>query len=81
MAGRTGTEIMIEKLIKMLGIDPAIILGHVAILRKSAENASGDLALIRRDQLRIMEKLGIDIHEQQDSADRTIGLNGSHPVS
>jgi hypothetical protein len=77
MAGRTGTEIMIEKLIKMVGIDPAIVLAHVAMIRKSAENASGDLALIRRDQLRIMEKLGIDEHEQNDRADEPrIPING-----
>lgn len=63
MAGRTGTEILIEKLIKMLGIDPQIILSQVAKIRNSAENASGDLAAIRRDQVRIMQHLGIEVED------------------
>lgn len=58
---RTGSEILIEKLIKMLGLDPQLIIGKVDEIRKSVSNASGDIAAIRRDQLRIMGHLGIGI--------------------
>lgn len=57
---RTGTEILIEKLIRMLGLDPAVIIGKVEDIRKSVSTASGDIAAIRRDQLRIMSHLGIE---------------------
>ena len=56
---RTGTEILVEKLIKMLGIDPQLILGKVDEIRKSVSNAAGDIAAIRRDQLRIMAHLNV----------------------
>jgi hypothetical protein len=55
----TGTEIMISKFIKMLGLDPDLIMQKVDEIKKSVSNASGDIAAIRRDQLLIMEKLGI----------------------
>lgn len=67
---RTGIEIMAEKLIKMVGLDPQLILTHIDNIRKSVFNASGDIAAIRRDQLRIMQHLGIESHDGTGTDDR-----------
>ena len=78
MAGRTGMEIMIEKVIRMIGLDPNLVMTKVDDIRKSVSNASGDLATIRRDQLRIMQHLGIESDEQQAEPrnDERRALNG-----
>jgi len=78
MAGRTGMEIMIEKVIRMIGLDPNLVLSKVDEIRKSVSNAAGDLATIRRDQLRIMQHLGIENDEQPSNQqpDERRALNG-----
>jgi hypothetical protein len=67
---RTGIEIMAEKLIKMVGLDPQLILSHIDNIRKSVFNASGDIATIRRDQLQIMQHLGIEPHDGSGTDER-----------
>lgn len=62
-----GMEMMIKSLIKMLGLDPELIMSAIEQIRGSVLNASGDIAIIRRDQLRIMEKLGIPLTEELDN--------------
>lgn len=71
---RTGTEIMIEKLIRMLGLDPQVIIAKVEEIRKSVSNASGDIAALRRDQLLIMSHLGIT--PEQENGHETGERNG-----
>ena len=72
---RTGTEILIEKLIKMLGLDPQLILSHIDGIRKSVSNASGDIAALRRDQIKIMQHLGIE----QDAGPERERIEGPRP--
>lgn len=77
MAGRTGMEIMIEKVIRMIGLDPQLVMKKVDEIRGSVNNAAGDLATIRRDQLRIMQHLGIEPDGQStEPRDEQPRLNG-----
>lgn len=73
---RTGTEIMIEKLIRMLGLDPQVIIAKVEEIRKSVSNASGDIAALRRDQLLIMSHLGITTSEKENAETGSGERNG-----
>lgn len=76
---RTGTEILIEKLIKMLGLDPQLILSHIDGIRKSVSNASGDIAALRRDQVKIMQHLGIEPDGQRPDEAEQIAGPGTRP--
>jgi hypothetical protein len=54
-----GMEMMVQSLIKMLGLDPAQMLAAIEDIRKSLHSAATDMATIRRQNQAIMSHLGI----------------------
>jgi hypothetical protein len=54
-----GMEMMVQSLIKMLGLDPNLMMSIVEDIRKSLHSASTDMATIRRQNSAIMAHLGI----------------------
>lgn len=54
-----GVEMMVMSLVKMLGLDPALMMSAVDDIRKSLHNAATDMATIRRQNSAIMSHLGI----------------------
>jgi hypothetical protein len=54
-----GMEMMISSVIKMLGLDPVMMVNAIEDIRKSLHNAAADMATIRRQNSAIMAHLGI----------------------
>lgn len=86
MALPRGVEMMVQSLIKMLGLDPAVMMAVVEDIRKSLHSASTDMATIRRQNSAIMAHLGIaepteskpnEQHEQLEQRTGGSGLNGA----
>lgn len=59
MAISKGAEMMIMSLVKMLGIDPQLLMSAVENINKSLHSAASDMATIRRQNSAIMAHLGI----------------------
>lgn len=81
----SGMEMMAKSLIKMLGLDPAVIQGMVAEIGKSLHTVATNAEIIRRQNQAIMAHLGISdvvstgltLTEGQDNAgDTERKLNG-----
>lgn len=60
-----GLELMFENLLKSMGLTPDAVKQYGGELRGFAQSLAQNMQTMRRDQLRIMEKLGIPITEGQ----------------
>jgi hypothetical protein len=54
-----GMQIMVQSLIKMLGLDPARVQNSIEDIGKSLNTAATEMATIRRQNQAIMAHLGI----------------------
>lgn len=61
-----GTQLMIQSVIKMLGLDPQRIQNSIEEIAKSLQSAATDMATIRRQNQAIMSHLGIAEPEQSN---------------
>lgn len=85
-----GVEMMINSLVKMLGLDPVFIVKTIEGMSKSLHSAATDMAHIKRQNSAIMSHLGIaeplsgDLHNGHETgANRSlngggVAENGAH---
>lgn len=81
-----GMEMMIASLVKMLGLDPALMMRSIEDIGKSLHSAAADMATIRRQNnvvmaqnSAIMSHLGIS-EQPGEHDDRSGYLNGHSAV-
>lgn len=61
----SGMELILKNVIKMLGLDPAVIEGHIVQIGKSVQTLAANSETLRRQNQAIMSHLGIaDIFSQ-----------------
>ena len=63
-----GMSMMVQTMIKMVGLDPVAIEGHIVDIGKSLQSAAADLATIRRQNALIMAHLNIKDEDNGESA-------------
>lgn len=71
-----GMEMMIQSVIKMLGLDPQRVQSAIEDIGKGVNNAAADLAKIRRQNDLIIAHLGIAEEQDDGQAEDRRQLNG-----
>lgn len=67
----------LEMMLKSMGFSPEQLQQYGVELKSFAEGMANNMNIIRRDQLRIMEKLGIPINPEGNKNAEDIGRIGN----